>query len=274
MRTFREAFAEFHATPQNQDLARETKRIYERAFGELTLISEADFDSLTSTEVRAAVAHLSDRPGLYNQALSTGSAMVSAVGTGDANPFTRIRKMKLGERKAWTDRELTRFVAGCDTGIVEPDVSMLFHLGLHTGQRVGDLMELRWSDFTDNFSWLSLSQNKTGMEVTIPVHSRLKAVIEKHVRSMEAIPIGRVVTAKHTTLMAHFRKAMTACDVRDRTFHGLRKTAARLMAEAGCTEREIMSITGHKSTAMASYYTRQADRTRMAASAMKKLEAA
>ena len=29
--------------------------------------------------------------------------------------------------------------------------------------------------------------------------------------------------------------------------HGLRKTAARMLAEAGCSVREIMSVTGHKS---------------------------
>ncbi|AQU86625.1 hypothetical protein B0W47_03150 [Komagataeibacter nataicola] len=40
--------------------------------------------------------------------------------------------------------------------------------------------------------------------------------------------------------------------------HGLRTTVARWMAEAGCSEREIMAITGHTSPAMVSRYVREA----------------
>jgi len=44
--------------------------------------------------------------------------------------------------------------------------------------------------------------------------------------------------------------------------HGLRKTAARMLAEVGCPALEIMAVTGHKSLAEIERYTRAADQKR------------
>jgi integrase len=53
--------------------------------------------------------------------------------------------------------------------------------------------------------------------------------------------------------------------------HGLRKAAARRLAEAGCTEHEIASITGHASLREITRYTKAADQVRLAVSAMDKV---
>lgn len=55
--------------------------------------------------------------------------------------------------------------------------------------------------------------------------------------------------------------------------HGLRTTAAKWMAEAGCSEREIMSITGHTTAASVSVYVRHADQKTRAVNAIAKLSA-
>ncbi len=51
------------------------------------------------------------------------------------------------------------------------------------------------------------------------------------------------------------------------------KNAAQALAEAGCSDREIMAITGHRTTQMVSLYTKRVEQRRMARSAMDKLEA-
>jgi integrase len=53
--------------------------------------------------------------------------------------------------------------------------------------------------------------------------------------------------------------------------HGLRKAAARRLAEAGCTEKEIAAITGHTTLKEVARYTRAADQKRLAAGAVAKL---
>ncbi len=56
------------------------------------------------------------------------------------------------------------------------------------------------------------------------------------------------------------------------TFHGLRHTVGKRLADAGCDDRIIMSITGHRSTSMVQTYTREADQKRRAAEGIRKLE--
>ena len=56
------------------------------------------------------------------------------------------------------------------------------------------------------------------------------------------------------------------------TAHGLRKNAAKALAEAGCTVHQIMAITGHKTLKQAMHYTQQATQKKLAQQAIDKLE--
>ena len=58
------------------------------------------------------------------------------------------------------------------------------------------------------------------------------------------------------------------------TFHGVRHTAATILADVGCDEPDIMAITGHKSTAALRKYIEQADRKARAEKAIRRLEGA
>ena len=55
--------------------------------------------------------------------------------------------------------------------------------------------------------------------------------------------------------------------------HGLRKAAARLLAEAGCTANEIAAITGHRTLVEVSRYTKAADQVHLAQTAIDRLTA-
>jgi integrase len=50
--------------------------------------------------------------------------------------------------------------------------------------------------------------------------------------------------------------------------HGLRKAAARWLAEAGCSTREIAAITGHATLREIERYTAKAEQARLARQAM------
>jgi len=70
-----------------------------------------------------------------------------------------------------------------------------------------------------------------------------------------------------------FREQCDMSNLRHFSAHGLRKAAARRLAEAGCTEHEIVSITGHASLREITRYTKAADQKRLAAAAMAKVKA-
>ncbi len=54
-------------------------------------------------------------------------------------------------------------------------------------------------------------------------------------------------------------------------FHGLGKTAAVMLADVGCTTKQIAAVTGQLDN-MVSHYTKGADQKRLAAAAIIKLE--
>ena len=59
----------------------------------------------------------------------------------------------------------------------------------------------------------------------------------------------------------------------DCVLHGIRKCAARHLAESGCSESEIMSITGHRTSRMVAHYTKDASKKRQSTAAIIKLTA-
>lgn len=58
------------------------------------------------------------------------------------------------------------------------------------------------------------------------------------------------------------------------TFHGLRHTAGRMLADAGCDTRDIQAVLGHRTSAMSEHYAKEADTRRRASAAITKLERA
>jgi integrase len=54
-------------------------------------------------------------------------------------------------------------------------------------------------------------------------------------------------------------------------FHGLRKAACRRLAEAQCSVNEIAAISGHRSLRMVEHYTRAADQSRLARTAVERM---
>lgn len=117
-------------------------------------------------------------------------------------------------------------------------------------------------------------QEKTGEVLAVPEHSALTAELSGVERRSVMIlhqPSGQPY--KPGRLGDVMAKAIDAAGLSTEcVLHGLRKSAAAALAEAGCSDREIMAITGHRTPAMVSLYTRQADQKRLALSAMAKRE--
>ncbi|MGH6725474.1 MAG: tyrosine-type recombinase/integrase [Pseudolabrys sp.] len=141
---------------------------------------------------------------------------------------------------------------------------------LYTGQRRSDVVRMGRQHVQDGK--IHVRQDKTGARLKIPLHATLASIID-------ASPTDHL-----TYLTTQFGKPFTAAGFgnwfRERcneaglphcSAHGLRKAAARLLAEAGCTEHEIASVTGHASLREIVRYTRAADQERLAVAAMNKV---
>jgi enterobacteria phage integrase len=130
---------------------------------------------------------------------------------------------------------------------------------------------MAWTDVAGNA--INIVQAKTGARLTIPLHPNLSAALRawprKHVVMLTTVFNKPFSDAGYGNMMAD---AIAAAGLPDRcVLHGLRKAAARRLAEAGCTEKEIAAVTGHTTLKEVARYTRAADQKRLAAGAVAKL---
>jgi integrase len=118
---------------------------------------------------------------------------------------------------------------------------------------------------------LHVKQEKTGVELIIPVHPTLAAVIAAAPRDHLTFVTTRLGGPfQGSTFSRWFRDQCDRAGLPHCSAHGLRKAAARRLAEAGCTAHEIGAITGHASLTELVRYTRTADQRRLAEAAMTK----
>jgi integrase len=148
---------------------------------------------------------------------------------------------------------------------------LAFELLLNTGQRSGDVRRMGRQHVQAGA--IQVTQEKTGAKLLIPMHHDLAETIAAMptvgVKTFLVTPSGKPYTA--TGFKAWFRQQCDAAGVRHFSAHGLRKAACRRLAEAGCTEKQIAAISGHRSLAEVARYTRAADQAVLARAAMDKV---
>jgi len=171
----------------------------------------------------------------------------------------------------WTDDEIAQFEARHPIG-TKPRLALA--LLLYTGQRRGDVIRMGRQHIRDGV--LTITQQKTGTTVAVPVHPELRAAIDVNAgANLTFIVTERGRPFPGHSFTAWFRKHCDDAGLPKRcVVHGLRKAAARRLAEAGCTAHEIMAILGHTSLREAERYTKAFDRAKLARSGMARMATA
>ena len=117
---------------------------------------------------------------------------------------------------------------------------------------------------------IEVRQEKTRTVLVIPMHANLVAVLEA--TAGEHLVLLTTKTGKAyapNDLSDEFRSWCDAAGLpAECSLHGLRKAAARRLAEAGCSAHEIAAITGHRTLKEIERYTRSADQARLARQAI------
>lgn len=177
------------------------------------------------------------------------------------NPFRRIPMYKLGTRHTWTDAELASYRERWPLGTRE---RLAFAVLLYTGQRVSDAVRLKRGDV------LTLTQQKTGTELTLPIHPALARAIKAGPSNgiyLIGDAAGRPISSAALTQM--MQKAIRLAGLPPTCVaHGLRKAILRQLAEHQATTKGIAAISGHKTLKEVERYTAQANQAIMAIAAM------
>jgi integrase len=179
----------------------------------------------------------------------------------------KLRAIKGDGFHTWTEDEIAQFEAHHPIGS-KPRLALA--LLLYTGQRRSDVVKMGRQHIRDGV--LMVKQQKTGVTLAIPVHSRLQAVLDA--TPSEHLTFLVTATGKPyggNAFSEQFRKWCDAAGLPTRCKpHGLRKAACRRLAEAGCSANEIMAISGHATMKELVRYTAAADQARLARNAMTK----
>lgn len=190
------------------------------------------------------------------------------------DPTQGIDWFKTGEWHTWNEAEIAQFESYWPVGKRQ---RLAFDLFLYTGQRLSDVSKMQRAHIVG--SLISVAQEKADDELNdrflrIPMHSNLqKSLALWPVNGPMLIYYSAAGRAYTSESLGHFlARAITKAALPDRcVVHGLRKAAARRLAEAGCSVHEIASITGHKTLAMVQKYTLAVEQARLARSAMDSL---
>jgi integrase len=186
------------------------------------------------------------------------------------NPVVGVKKFKSagGGIHTWTEEEVAQFEA-CHPIGSKPRLALV--LMLCTGQRRSDAVRMGWQHVRGDK--ITVQQAKTGTMLSIPIAADLATELTVVPRTnMTFLLTERGAPFTAAGFGGWFRQCCDNAGLRQCSAHGLRKLAATRLANQGCSEREIMAITGHKSVSEVSRYVQAADQARLAEQAMAKLD--
>jgi integrase len=186
------------------------------------------------------------------------------------NPCERGGRLYAPDRteRLWTDAHMAAFSKEAS----EP-LRVALTLALWTGQRQGDLLKLRWTDYDGKR--IRLQQGKTGASVSIRVGGPLKVTLDGMKRRGKTILVntdGKTWTSDG--FRSSWAKACARAEIEGLTFHDLRGSAITRLAMAGATPQEIAGVTGHSIADVSAMLDRHylGDRAALGDKAIKRLE--
>lgn len=229
---------------------------------------------LRRDHVRDMMAKRAETPAAANNFLKTLRLLMAlAIDSGmrGDDPTQGVKRIRIRSEghPVWTTNDIEAFR---DKHALGSRARLAMELALNTMQRRGDLVKMGRQHVSN--SVLTIRQGKTGTLVEIPVLSELQT-------ALDLLPQDQL-----TFLMTDFGKPFTAAGFGNwfrrmaadaglpigYNAHGLRKAGATRLADAGCSDHEIMSWGGWKSLSEVQRYTRAANRRKLAQGVVRKLE--
>ena len=249
---------------------------------ELFLSSRLDEDSpdtwgsvqvsdMKRRHIRAILADHSETPHKAKHLLTAVRRLVNEALDQDwieHDPTLRIgwRPSYTGWR-AWTMDERKKFEAHWTIG-TQPRAA--YALALWLGLRRGDVASIKWSDIDfENKRVTILPGKKTARGqrtlklLLLPMLEEALVALPRRCETVLATDYKKSFSEKSLTgMMAHWTKSAEMAP--GATFHGLRKTLGKYLAECGATAKQAAGILGHDDLDHVELYSREAEQETLA----------
>lgn len=271
--------ASYRRSSRWDKLSPRTRQDYEKVLVYLEAkMGSRDVSRLTRPNIHDAMEKNRHRARFANYISQVASILCEhAIDKGwlRVNPIKGMEKLALGEGwEAWPDAALAAYreKAGEDGRARD-----IFELARGTGQRIADVLKMRWDEIEDDGIWVRQNKGrrkgKRAERLWVPFTDELIAYLPKIKRRGFTILADEDTTAPLSYRAASYaimetRKLAKATAW---TTHGLRANRASELYEAGCTDAEVQAITGHASAEQARKYGRSARQRLLAGSAIEKM---
>jgi integrase len=269
--TFNALIAAYYASPEfkglrpsSQDTYRGIIERFRKKHGEKRVAT------IERKHIKAILGAMYETPAAANNLLDRLKGLMTLaldLGMRRDDPTHKMRGFKTESDgfHTWTEAEIEQFEARHPVG---SKARLALALMLYTGQRRSDAVMMGRQHMSG--AKIRVRQIKTTAPLLIPVHPALRAVLAATPRDNMTFLVtsfGKPFTA--AGFGNWFRERCDEAGLPQCAAHGLRKAAARRLAEAGCSHSEIKSITGHKTDKEVARYTAAADQSRLAERAMR-----
>lgn len=253
--TIGKLIAHYMASPKWGKLSLNTRKSYER---HLTYFAEVagniDPATLRRVHINQMRDALADKPTDANRKISTLSVLLEHgidIGWLTSNPAKGAHKLEpTGRvRVPWPVEMIEAFREAADQRTL-----LLFELLIGTGQRINDVLSLKWSDLKDDA--FDIVQHKTKHRLYIPLTDRLREVLSRQSRkSLFIVAQDNGLRLSYNMAWKDFMRIRRKIGAEAYDIHGLRHTAASEIASIpGMTADHVRAITGHSDAAMVRLY--------------------
>ena len=248
-RTFKALVNSFVKTPQYANLSHSTAKDYDKAF---TYFIETFGEANPAKFKRHNIIQMrdtnKDRMRFANYTVQCSRILfehAQDLGWMDYNPARGVKLLVSNnrERMPWPEHLINAY-----RDMARGRELLLFEMCLATGQRIGDILDMKWTDIRpiDGTVGVDLVQNKTGKALWIPLRESLVTLLATTKRRNKYILTNRDATGPWSyrgasQAVMKIRRNIGALDF---DIHSLRYSAACELALAGLDDDTIGAVTG------------------------------
>ncbi len=217
-------------------------------------------DKLLNTKGRNVERRSNSTVNRYMTAL--GNAFTVATNEWEwlqENPMRKISKLSepRGRVRFLDDEERERLLEACKAS-TNPQLHTLVVMGLSTGARHGELINLRWSDVDLQRRVITLHDTKNKERRLLPLAHYALKLMEDHskVRNIASDLVFPSLSnpMKVWDSRSSWLSALQKANIDNFRFHDLRHSCASYLAMNGASLAEIAEVLGHKTLAMVRRY--------------------
>jgi len=181
------------------------------------------------------------------------------------NPVLNVRKPSAGEgrnRRLFDDEE-ERLINACNAHS-NPFLGWIVRIALYTAMRRSEILNLTKQQINLSKRTVILFDTKNKETRTVPLSNKaleaFNEALNHPIRPIDTSLLfygepGKEGTRKPYTINKVWAQALERAKIEELRFHDLRHEATSRFVEAGLSDQEVSSITGHKSMQMLKRYT-------------------